>query len=385
MDRDAEPELLLISTWPWDPHDPVAPYLRRGTRLHSDFVEGAVSHEAAVARAHWHSHLERPEEGEFRAFLRSMRFRLGYAATDELLDWTKERMELVGLKHDDDAVRKGHEQIWQWIADGKGLITPEDMNAAIDELELRDAPAEPAVSLYIHTILKEPAESDGDYELEWPDHFEGDEWLRGHRVHDQRAWNEVMLPELRKTRERIVTDTTCRLLRARGAARLSAWLALGHVFPDVGGWTLEVDQIGRRWRSDAEPADDISLVEQVEAHSGDADTLAVGISITGDLSGDLKQYLAAAGEPAGTLLLLGINRPQDRSAIRSAGDLTKLAQLVRARIRDVLGHRPQRVLLFYFGPLSGAALIGHQLNAIAGEIQLYEDQAPGYAPSFLLR
>ena len=194
-----------------------------------------------------------------------------------------------------------------------------------------------------------------------------------------------MLPELRETRERIVADTTCRLLRARGAARLSAWLALGHVFPDVGGWTLEVDHSGRRWRSDAEPAEDISLVEQVESHSGDADTLAVGISITGDLSGDLKQYLAAAGEPAGTLLLLGINRPQDRSAIRSAGDLTKLAQLVRARIRDVLGHRPQLVLLFYFGPLSGAAFIGHQLNAIAGEVQLYEDQAPGYAPSFLLR
>lgn len=259
------------------------------------------------------------------------------------------------------------------------------MNTAIDALGLRDAPAEMAVSLYIHTILKEPAETDGDYELDWRDQFEGDEWLRGHRVHDQHVWNDVMLPELRSTRERIAADTTCRLLRARGAARLSAWLALGYVFPGVGGWTLEVDQNGQRWRSDAGPAVDISLVEEVESHSGDSDTLAVGISITGDLSGDVRRYLGAAGEPAGTLVLLGINRPQDRTAVRSAGDLTELAQLVRARIRDVLGHRPQRVLLFYFGPLSGAAFIGHQLNAVAGEIQLFEDQGPGYAPSFLLR
>ena len=63
-------------------------------------------------------------------------------------------------------------------------------------------------------------------------------------------------------------------------------MALGYVFPDVGGWTLEVDQNGQRWRTEAEPAGDISLVEQFESDGGDADTLAIGISITGDLTGD---------------------------------------------------------------------------------------------------
>jgi hypothetical protein len=42
------------------------------------------------------------------------------------------------------------------------------------------------------------------------------------------------------------------------------------------------------------------------------------------------------------------------------------------------------VLLYYFGPLSGACFIGHQLNAVCREIQLMEDQQPGYVPSFLL-
>jgi hypothetical protein len=51
-------------------------------------------------------------------------------------------------------------------------------------------------------------------------------------------------------------------------------------------------------------------------------------------------------------------------------------------MRGALGRRPRRLLLFYFGPLSGAAFIGATLNAVAPEIQVYEDQVPGYAPSF---
>jgi hypothetical protein len=44
-----------------------------------------------------------------------------------------------------------------------------------------------------------------------------------------------------------------------------------------------------------------------------------------------------------------------------------------------------RLLLYYFGPLSGACFIGHQLNAICREVQIMEDQQPGYAPAFLLQ
>jgi hypothetical protein len=43
-----------------------------------------------------------------------------------------------------------------------------------------------------------------------------------------------------------------------------------------------------------------------------------------------------------------------------------------------------RLLLYYFGPLSGACFIGHQLNAVCRQIQIMEDQQPGYAPAFLL-
>jgi hypothetical protein len=380
-------ELLLVSTWSWDHRDPIATHLRRGSRLEAEFVEGRCDKEAMAARTRWHEHLESPPAEEFEAFLRSLRFRVGYPATEELMAWTAERMELVGLKHEEKDIFAAAHQIMVWIAEGKETITKPDMLDAIERLQLKDPeapPLVPSVSLYVHTIRKEPLEVDGDYELDWRDHFEGEEWLRGHAVHDPAVWNEVMLPELIGVRERAATDSSARLLRARGLARLSAWFAIGYVFSPLAGYTIEVDQNGERWSNDAAPSDDLVLVEQpLEPRGGDPETLAVGVSLTGDLGGDVRQALADAGEPAGNLLLVTTNRGLGRT-IQGPGDLTALADQLQAQMRSVLGHRPAKVLLFYFGPLAGAAFIGARLNAVAKTVQVYEDQNPGYAPSFTL-
>ena len=50
-----------------------------------------------------------------------------------------------------------------------------------------------------------------------------------------------------------------------------------------------------------------------------------------------------------------------------------------------LDERPERLLLFYLGPLTGAAFIGHHLNATVREIQLFEEDFGNYAPSMTLR
>lgn len=386
-DEHADAELLLVSTYSWSEKDAVAEHIRRGGRLTPDFVNGSVTGKAAVARATWRAHLDNPGEEDFRPFLSALRFRLGYPATVELLEWTAERMELVGMRHEERDILVGAAQVERWIAEGKETIDRADMEAAVAALDLLDpgATAEPAVSLYIHTILKEPIETDGDYELDWRDYFEGGEWHRGHKVHDPAAWNEAMLPELVSMQHRITGDTSVRLLRARGKARLSAWFALGYAFPRVGGWAIEVDQNGRRWRNDAPPAEDFDLVTEVEALSGAPDVLAVGVSITGSLVGDVRAYLAEAGDPAGALLLAAPASGTGMEAIRSDGDVTRLVEIMRDAMRAALGRRPRKVLLFYFGPLSGAAFIGASLNAVAPEVQVFEDQMPGYAPSFTLR
>ena len=384
--EDPRVQLLLVTTFSWDPADAVAHHLRRGNKLTHDFVNGTCEAKGVAARTLWWEHLDQPDPDEFTAFLGSLQFRLGYPATSELMEWTAERMELVGLKHDDADVFRGGNQILQWILEGKASISRQDMDDVIKEMDLLDpgATTEPAVSLYVHTILKEPIETDGDYELDWRDQFEGAEWLRGHRVHDPDAWNKVMLPELVGTRDRIMADTRVRLVRARGKARLSAWFATGWIFSGVAGWKIEVEQNDNRWRSDAPESVDVTLVDTLEDLGGDAGTLAVGVSITGDLSGDVRAYLAEIGNPAAKFLHVKLSLGTGL-VIRSAGDLTALTHLLRDRMRSALGHRPKRLLLFYFGPFAGAAFIGSSLNAVAPEIQVYEDQNPGYAPSFTFR
>ena len=380
-------QLLLVTTWAWHPDDPIAPHIRRGVQLTPGFVEGRCDADALAARTRWWEHLDSPEDELFQAFLRSLQIRAGYPATAELMEWTAERMELAGLKSDEESIRKGGGQVLEWIIERKESIYRADMEAAIERLDLRDPDAtpEPAVSLYVHTILKEPLETDGDYEVDWRDHFVGEEWLRGHRVHDPAVWNTAMLPELVGVRQRIMNDTPVRFLRARGKARLSAWFAIGWVFSRVAGWTIEADQAGRRWRNDAPEAADVEVIETIDDLGGEEGTLAVGVSITGDLSGDVAAFLAESGSGAEKFLHVRPNLGTGPAAIRSAGDLTAFAHLLRDRMRTALGRRPRRILLFYFGPLAGAAFIGASLNAVAAEIQIYEDQNPGYAPSFTLR
>lgn len=383
--EDERVQLVLVTTHSWDPDDGLARHLRRGSRLTAEFVEGRCDGEAMAVRQNWSEHLGAPDDDVFQGFLRSLRIRVGFPATTELMEWTAERMELVGLKSDAAAVMLGAHQVFEWIVEGKESISKEDVQLAVERLDLQDpdSTAQPAVSLYIHTILKEPIETDGDYELDWRDHFEGEEWLRGHRVSKPEAWNSVMLPELNSVRELISRDTSVRLLRARGRARLSAWFALGWVFSRVAGWTIEVLQNESRWRNDAVESGDLDLIENLEELGGDPETLAVGISLTGDLSADVRTYLAEIGNPASKLLHITTTLGTG-TTIRSDGDLTALAHLLRDRMRQALGRRARRILLFYFGPLAGAAFIGASLNAVAPDIQIFEDQNPGYAPSFTL-
>jgi SMODS-associated and fused to various effectors sensor domain len=69
----------------------------------------------------------------------------------------------------------------------------------------------------------------------------------------------------------------------------------------------------------------------------------------------------------------------------AAGDVTAFARGAKERMQRFVRERgARRLLLFYFGPLSGACFLGHQLNAVARQIQIMEDQDPDYAPAFLL-
>jgi hypothetical protein len=225
-----------------------------------------------------------------------------------------------------------------------------------------------------------------DHLLDWRALFEGDDQKRGHRVLDPAAWNEKMLPELLGLEGQLNTTSALRLIRARGLARLSAWFAFGHTFSDVARYVIEVDQQGRLWRTDAQPSG-LCVLEHAreQFEGGDPSAVAVGISVSGALDDDVRAYLQAT-HVARAALYLRPDRELGRECFSSAADAAAFARDAKTRTRSfVKEHGARRLLLFYFGPLSGACFLGHQINAVAREVQIMEDQQPGYAPAFLLK
>jgi hypothetical protein len=373
-------ELVLVSPWAWDPADVV---VLSDRRLPRNFIDGTEADQGAAAvRRAWRTLLGEPEEEDFHAFMRSLRFRLSYPEKTEMIDWVRREMEHAGLRTDDDALRAGADQVRQWVIDRKVRVTRPDLEDAITRLGLRERPEEPSVTLFVHQVRWTPSETGIDYELDWRDAFAGSDHEKGHLPMDPADWNSRLLPDLQAKAEQIERETQARLLRVRGLARLSAWFAVGYTFRETAGWTLETDQYGKRWRTDALPSDDEPIIE-TEDLPGEARTVALAIGLSGDPAAHVRHHLEAGGNPAGKLVVVRLSR-EGRDAVRGAGDLARLAGVVKANLQRLVP-RAKRVLVFYRGPSSGAVFLGHALNATAGEIQLFEEKDGEYFESFTLK
>jgi hypothetical protein len=388
------PELTLVSNWVWDPADRFAAVIDgHDGRINEAFLEATPGSELGRVRARWQAHLS-ASDAELALFVRALRVRTGYHCWSELRAQVAERMENRGLLHDEAALHTALGIVREWIMRGPSTIDVDTLREAVARNRLEPA-AEPerATLVVLNTITTPHLEVAPDFTLDWCDHFEGEPGRRGRQLRDPGEWNGRLLPELCHVERRIKSETTDRLVRARGAARLSAWLAFGFTFSEAAGYTLEVEQRvagGRaeRWRSDAPASHDFCLDEVLVAlpgaGDGVSDTLAVGLAITDDLERDVVRDLGNVPR-ASHLLILRPRTGPSTGALRHAGDATALsAQTKRAVRRAVREHGARRVLLYYCGPLAGACFVGHRLNAVAREVVAMEDQQPGYAPSFTL-
>lgn len=382
------PVLGLLSTWAWDHRDPVAEYIRGiDHHLKPAFLTATKPKALVGARTRWREHLS-AQEDEFARFVRALRFRLGYDCDADLRSRTLERMGYLGLRTGDDALFASIGQVREWIKAGTLHITKEILEEAIDRLKLRALhPSQRPIIVALNTIERQSFDYDADYELNWCDYFEGD-YPKGHKIIDPALWNTRLLPEL-SSLGRDLSKRRERLVRIQGLARLSAWLAVGYTFPEVARYSLEVQQGTEVWCSSAAPAGDFRMEPRESSevpNDENAEDIAVGISVTGSLEEDAIRYLKRQGIGVKALYCLKPERGVGRDALRSERDAVVFARQCKEHIQAWSRAREAKVVhLFYFGPLSGAAFLGHLLNAIGAAVQVYEDQAPGYAPSFLLR
>jgi len=241
---------------------------------------------------------------------------------------------------------------------------------------------ETGITLLVQNWTQETFEPPADYVLDWSSHF--DRSLR--HVPSESVWNTDLVPQLTALKKRILAEKTERLLQFRGKCALSSGVALGAIFPAVGGWTFEIPQPPAReyWRSDASPTNPYDMtVEELEGAEDGAD-IVLGLNIRGDGRQDIVKFVEITGDLPRKFVF--VSPPsQGAQSIGGAGDAVAFAQAVRETLGQLLKkYRLRKTRIFFYGPFALAVFLGQQLTSI-GEVQLFEYQDPGYVPSCSLK
>ena len=381
--------LILYSNWFYHPEDQILMCINGDNgHLGEQFFSATPGSLCGQQREAW-KQAHSADDVTFNEFTKAISFQLGKDVTEQLKEVIAERMLLYGLKHDENAMLVAVGIVKDWIKDKTEDITLPLLEEAIQRHDLYlPVNTEKAAAVYFVTVKNRKFDLQPDFILDWRHYFQESGGLGGHELIEQENWNKVLLPELRSLEDKINNEVTPTLIRARGFARLSPWFAFGHTFSEVAGYTIEVSQQDKLWRTDELPSPSFTVVSE----NGEGEQLAtgnkvvaVGISVTGSLSEDVRKYIRDNGNVDALLLLRPSSGPGP-ACFQSGGDVAAFSRQAKTKIRDfVKRHQAGKLLIFYFGPLSGACFIGHQLNAVCKQIQVMENTAGGgYSESFTL-
>ncbi|GCE09291.1 SAVED domain-containing protein [Dictyobacter aurantiacus] len=391
---DRSLELYLVSNWTWG-QDALGKWVGGATDSINidEFFAAQPSKKIQNIKQAWQTKIQADDQS-FKAFLSCLHFRLGYSASVLINEQVVERMRHLQLKTDIASLSNCSSIVRSWLNSNHTTITAEELHTELKRYNLYlPAKEERCVTIYMNSIEEQKYAHKPDYHLRWRNYFVDVGNRGGHQLKEPSNWNDILLPQLERLKNKVNKDTDCRFIRAYGQSRLSCWFAFGFTFSEVASYTLEVHQNNQSWRTDVEASKNVHLIitsnhgsPHGEILDQEGDTVALGISAYGSipLDNDVKKYLAQRKGKIAALLLLStedLNRK-----IEDAHTVVAIAEQVKSYAKSLIQHwEAKKLLLFYQGPYSGACFIGHKLNAIHAEIQIMEDQQPGYAPSFLLK
>lgn len=248
---------------------------------------------------------------------------------------------------------------------------------AIDRRGLRARQAgEPPVSLWVHGWGKRAFDRTPTVELDWTGHFD----RATRRVPNQETWERMLFPDLVQAREELDRHSGGSYIDFRGKLPLTAVLAVGSVFPEVGGYKFRAEQPTRGenylWRSNAKPSGRHFEYEET-AGEKDAEDIMIALGITGDARADVE---VLSGELAGVLKAVVYAEPDNGAgdaAITSNEDVVALAIRAKELIRACRNkYRANRTHLVLYAPATFCLFLGQRLNAV-GEILTYERTTEG--------
>jgi hypothetical protein len=387
---DLAARLHLVSNWAIDPADKVLSTVENERGHLGDAIRTATAG-SDIGKALEKVRQElKIDDAELQRFLCTMRFLTGRDCTEEFKCLVQDKMESLGLKSSENDLAVAVQIVRDWVKSKHIEVDLPLLEKILKEKDLFAPPGSPpSATVYLVTVKKHRFDLPPDYLIDLRSYYADQGAIKGHELLEGYDYNSTLLPRILEVQRQVNDETQATLIRARGFSRLSPWFAFGHAFARVSGYTIEVNQSGALWRTDERPTPGFKLV----AENGVGETLAsgfgvvaIGLSVSGAIAADVREHVAQTGG-VDSLLILRPEAGTGSSAIQNAGDVVAMSEqfkdLARAFVRE---HKARRLLLYYFGPLSGACFIGHQLNAICNEVQIMEKLAgEGYVESFLLQ
>lgn len=197
----------------------------------------------------------------------------------------------------------------------------------------------------------------------------------------------ILIPQLIDIQQKVRKTGPVKLIKFEGNSCLSLGIAFGWAFPEVAGYTIELNQrLGSKseiWRTDIISKTGYHLKHKDELISKIGSGLVVKFNVVADVTDQVKVFMKESKKLFKGVLTLepekGIGEfISNQSAVAYARDAKIL-------IRNALSkYKTNSIHLFFAGPLGFAIFFGQLLNAMS-DVQCYEQKIEGgYQLSCLL-
>jgi hypothetical protein len=374
-------KLGLVTNRLADPNDPVIVFRdgRDGT-LAARLAQVSPGTDAGKARFKLATHLGLQED-ELLEFLRYLRFTMGKLDAD----WEEQAallMYSLGLRNDAVAIQAGIATVRGWVTGGKRRLTVEEIRKEVDSLNLQVG--ESSALLLIQAIDRDPMSESATVALDWVDLYMGDEPRTRRRLHDDALWNSRLRIEVREAAREVRTKGY-RSVLVHGHMRLPTWFTVGTEFAETADFEVISFQRAEPWSSTGNIAN-FPVTVTVDRALGSGSDLAIGLSLSTEISEDVLHYLSQRVTTVGRYICITPKDAPSNQSIRNGSEARGWAFQARNLVRNVVRqYRPWKLHVFLATPHGAALLLGHIWDRMP-LTQLYEDQgaSKGYVPSFLI-
>ena len=286
-------------------------------------------------------------------------------------------MRLAGLRHDDEAVTVGRTLVRDWVTNGTGPQTRDDIRRQVADRNLlaRDG----TLVLAVNAIDNAATSMQPNVVIDIVDLYDGGDSFSRVKLRDPDDWANKVAPAVQGAARQLETFGP-RRVHVVGWLRLPLWFAIGRALPDVRGWVLSLDQRNVEWATDA-VHEDAPVRVLLDEDVGGGDDIAIAIAMTHDPTAEVRQYLDTGGPPVRRLLMLGPEGEPGPTSVPSAGWAAAWVRNARDRARAAATSiGAPRAHLFMAAPAGVALMLGHQWNLMPPTM-VYEHLRPSYAPT----